>query len=187
MRTKIIAAVTVLAVALAFAGCGKTKKAVQDTADAVKNLQDAAEVGKKLENAEEDPEKAVDALMEWSAKMELQEYEKMDTVDAPADFPTELIYKNGKLVESADDSNASEDYISKNVLVKTQDEAKAIREHYKSLLSEAPWSITSQSSESNGGSYDAKNQTTGLSANVDIYTSDSYSKITNIRVTITNS
>ena len=166
-----------------FAGCGTENPAETASKEAVKNLTDLVATQQKLGETYDpnDPAaaaKVMETYAKFGAQMELQEFEKAEAVDAPSDFPSSLIYGKGKITESSDDGDES--YINKSVTIKTTEDVKTVKEFYKNLFSQIPWKITSQSSESGGASYKAKDAA-NLEASVDI-SSDPYSKIINVRI-----
>lgn len=179
-----------MAIVAFLVGCGNAVNpldtAVQSVVadkEAVENFADLAKAQQKIaENYDEnDPEAAVkmmETYAEFGAKMELQEFEKMEAVDAPSDFPSGLIYGKGKITSSSD--SGDESYINKSITIETTESLKAIKDFYKNLFSQPTWKLTSQSSESGGASYDATDSA-NIGANVYI-SSDSYSKIVNISV-----
>lgn len=176
MKKKFAILTAVLIVAALLAGCGKTTSP-SDTAsrEAMKNLTDLAA------NNPNDPAtaaKVMENYAQFGAQMELQEYEKAEAVDAPSGFPSSLIYGRGKVTESSDDS--SDSYLNKSITIKTTEDIKTVKDFYKNLFSQTPWRITSQSSASDGASYDAKDAA-NIEASVDI-SSNPYSKILNIYV-----
>lgn len=166
------------------AGCGNKENAAEIASkEAVKNLADLAAVQQKLgETYNPNDPAAVAKMMEtygkFGATLELQEFEKAEAVDAPSDFPSSLIYGKGKITSSSDEG--STEYINKSITIKTTDDIKIVKEFYKNLFSKTPWKITSQSSQSDGASYNAKDAAE-LEASVDI-SSDSYSKIVSTRI-----
>ena len=181
---KILAILTIMIVAVTlFAGCGTENPAETASKEAVKNLTDLVATQQKLGETYDpnDPAaaaKVMETYAKFGAQMELQEFEKAEAVDAPSDFPSSLIYGKGKITESSDDGDES--YINKSVTIKTTEDVKTVKEFYKNLFSQIPWKITSQSSESGGASYKAKDAA-NLEASVDI-SSDPYSKIINVRI-----
>lgn len=178
----VIAAVIVMATFLV--GCGKKESPTEtEKKEAIKSLSDFAETQQKLGEAYDkgDPAaaaKMMDSYAQFGAQLEAQEFEKSEAVDAPSDFPSSLIYGKGKITQSSDNSDA--DYINKSITIKTTEDVKAVKEFYKTLLSQAPWKITSQSSETDGASYDAKDAS-DREANVDI-SANTYSKIVEIQI-----
>jgi len=166
------------------AGCSKAESPAETASkEAVKNLADLAAVQQKLgenydPNNPADVAKVMEAYGQFGAQMELQEFEKAEAVDAPSGFPSSLIYSKGKITESSD--NGDEEYMNKSITIKTTEDVKMAKEFYKNLFSQTPWKITSQSSETSGASYEAKDAA-NLKAGVDI-SSDPYSKIVNIRI-----
>lgn len=184
MKKPLAFLIVVAVVAALFAGCGATESPAETASkEAVKNLSDLVAAQQKLgENYDPNDPAAVAKVMEgyakFGAQMELQELDKAESVDAPSDFPSSLIYSKGKITESSDDGDAS--YINKSITIKTTEDLKTVKEFYKNLFSQAPWKITSQSSESGGASYKAKDAL-NREASVDI-SSDPYSKIINVRV-----
>lgn len=176
--------VVVITIAALFIGCGKTETPA-DTAskEAVGNLTDLVAAQQKLaENYDPNDPASTAKMMEtyakFGAQMEVQEFEKAESVDAPSDFPASLIYGKGKITESSDEGDAS--YINKSITIKTTEDLKTVKEFYKNLLSQTPWRITSQSSQSDGASYKAKDAA-DIEASVDISV-DPYSKIVNVNI-----
>lgn len=171
-------------VAALFAGCGATGGPAGTVSnETAKNLADIAATQQKIaENYDlNDPAaaaKMMEAYGQFGAQMELQEFNKAESVDAPSDFPSSLIYGKGKVTESSDDS--SDSYVNKKVIIKTTEDVKTVKDFYKNLFSATPWKITSQSSQSDGASYYAKDSA-NFEANADIST-DPYSKIVTVHV-----
>ncbi|MBU1151531.1 hypothetical protein KJ632_01735 [Patescibacteria group bacterium] len=135
-----------------------------------------------MENYDENDPEAMAKMMEvyadYGAKMELKEFEDTEAVDAPSDFPSDLIYSGGKITQASDSSD--EEYISKDITIETTDDFKSVKDFYKNLFSQSMWQITSQSSESGGASYEVTNSA-DLDASVYIE-SDPYSKIVAISI-----
>ncbi|MBU1992634.1 MAG: hypothetical protein ABH856_01545 [Patescibacteria group bacterium] len=189
MKKTIAICAVVLVFSLIFAGCCQRQKdmqALEELAQTGEKLQEVYETGSQEEIAKAEAEAAGDymdvymeGLMEKGAQYELKEYEQTEGIDAPEGFPGELIYKNGKITEASDSSDAY--YINKSITIKTTDELKTVKDHYKNLLSGSLWTIDSQSTEAYGASYSAVNQNTGLEVDVDIY-SDMYSKLVSVSV-----
>lgn len=191
MKKNLVILMTVMIGAMLFAGCGEaaspsdTATSPSDTVGvgAVEGLSGFVAAQQKIA-ATYDPNdpaaaaKMMESYAEYGAQLELQEFEKAEAVDAPIGFPESLIYNGGKITESSDDGD--ETYINKSITIKTTEDVKTVREFYKNLFSQAPWKITSQSSESGGASYGAKDAA-NLEASVDI-SSDTYSKLVNIYV-----
>lgn len=183
MKKNLAFLMVIAVIAALFAGCGAQSPAETASKEAVKNLSDLVATQQKLaENADPNDPAAVAKVMEgyakFGAQMELQEFEKAEAVDAPSNFPASLIYSKGKLTESSDDGDES--YINKSITIRTTEDMKTVKEFYKNLFSQAPWKITSQSSESGGASYKAKNSA-DIEASVDISV-DEYSKIVDVRI-----
>lgn len=173
----------VLASAALFAGCGKESPAETANKEAVKNLADLVETQQQLgENYNPNDPAAVAKMMEGYAKLgaqvEVQEFEKAEAVDPPSNFPSALIYSKGKITESSDDGDES--YINKEITIKTTEDIKTVKEFYKTLFAQPTWKLTSQSSESGGASYKAKDSA-NIEASVDISV-DAYSKLVNVRI-----
>lgn len=183
MKKNLAFLIVVAVVVALFAGCGTENPAETANKEAVKNLTDLVATQQKLGETYDpnDPAaaaKVMETYAKFGAQMELQEFEKVEAVDAPSDFPSSLIYGKGKIIESSDDGDAS--YINKSITIKTTEEMKTVKEFYKNLFSQFPWKITSQSSESGGASYKAKDSA-DIEASVDISV-DPYSKIVNVRI-----
>lgn len=181
---KYLAILTVVLISAAFfAGCGKESPAETANKEAVKNLTDLVETQQQLgEDYNPNDPAALAKMMEGYAKLgaqvEVQEFEKAESVDAPSDFPSSLIYGKGKITNSSDDGNES--YINKSITIKTTEDIKTVKEFYKNLFSQTPWKITSQSSQSDGASYKARDAA-DIEASVDI-SADPYSKIVNVSI-----
>lgn len=184
MKKKFAILMVVMVATTLFAGCGKTESPEETASkEAVKNLTDLAVAQQKLGETYDpnDPAaamKMMETYAEFGAQMELQELEKAEAVDAPSDFPSSLIYGEGKITYSSDDGDA--EYINKGITIKTTEDIKTVKEFYKNLFSQTPWKIISQSSESDGASYKAKDAA-NLEASVDI-SSDPYSKIVDVDI-----
>lgn len=184
MKKKFAILMVVMVATTLFAGCGKTESPEETASkEAVKNLTDLAVAQQKLGETYDpnDPAaamKMMETYAEFGAQMELQEFEKAESVDAPSDFPSSLIYGNGKVTEASDSGNES--YINKSIVIQTTEDVKTVKEFYKNLFSQTPWKITSQSSQTDGASYYATDAA-NLEASVDI-SSDPYSKIVTIYV-----
>lgn len=160
-------------------------KVSQDLGQVTGTLQEFAKLGEQADQAkqsgasdEEVGAQMLEGIMQYGAKMEVQEFEKMEAVDPPEGFPAELVYSDGKVIESSD--NSSDGYISLHITIKTASNSKDVREFYKNYLGESPWKITSQSAESYGGSFSAEH-TEGASVDVGI-DGDQYSALTTIEV-----
>lgn len=188
---KTLAVLTVVMIsAMLFAGCGKTESPLGTASplgatskEEAQALGDFVAAQQKLAETYDpnDPAAAVkmmETYAEFGAQMELQEFEKSESVDAPSGFPSSLIYGKGKITESSDDGDES--YINKSITIKTTEDLKTVKEFYKNLFSQASWKITSQSSESSGASFTAKDAA-NLEASVDI-SADTYSKLVNVYI-----
>lgn len=154
----------------------------------IKDLSDLMKAQQKIGEAydENDPEaaaKMMEAYAELEGQMALQEFEKTEAMDAPSDFPTDLIYGEGKITSSSD--SGDEGYINKSIDIETTEDLKTVKDFYKNLFSQSTWKLTSQSNESDGASYNATD-TAGIEANIYIYT-DTYSKIVTISVSYSGS
>lgn len=183
MKKKFAAVAMIITFAILVSGCAKETPAETAGKEVVKSLSDMAAVQQKLGESynPNDPAaiaKVMDTYGKYGAQVELQELEKAEAVDAPVGFPTSLVYSKGKMTESSDEGD--EGYVNKSITIKTTEDMKIVKEFYKNLLSQAPWKITSQSSESTSAAYKAKNNA-GYEVNVDM-SSDPYSKIINIRI-----
>jgi hypothetical protein len=197
-----------IAMGVLFAGCGKTDNSA-DTANKetggnaeestvaqkdeeskddidigeIKDLGDYFAAQQKIGEAydENDPEaaaKMMESYVQLEGQMALDEFEKLESLDAPSDFPSGLIYNKGKITSSSDDSY--EGYINKNITIETTDSLKTVKDFYKNLFSQSTWTITSQSSESDGASFEATDAA-AIDASVSI-NADSYSKIASISI-----
>jgi outer membrane murein-binding lipoprotein Lpp len=169
-------------------GCGKTEQkneeANMSVKDLINNVDQFKEIGEQMKKVKEsgnpeDMATAMDQIMQMGAEMETRQFEKMESVDLPANFPKELVYNSGKIIEASDSSD--ETFIDYEIKIKTIDGAKDVVNLYKDLLSKAPWKITQQTAQSAGGSFTAKNTDSNMSTNIDIETPP-YSKITEISV-----
>jgi hypothetical protein len=189
MKKKFALLAVGLMVTALFVGCGK-KQSSEEVAkkEAVKALTDFATAQQKIgQNIDPNDPAAVAKTMEnyaeFGAKLELQDFEKSEAVDAPSDFPSSLVYGKGKITSSSDSSNES--YINKSITIKTTDDLKAAKDFYKNLFSKTPWKIASQSSEADGASYTA-NDSNNFEASVYI-SSNTYSKIVEVQITYSGS
>lgn len=204
MKKSLVVLMMAIAISAFLAGCGSVENPLLGTADkeavtadkgsvttdkeAVETLADLAEAQQKIAETydENDPEavvKMMETYAEYGAKLELQEFEKTESLDPPSDFPSGLIYNKGKITESSD--SGDESYINKSVTMQTTDDVKIVKSFYKDLFSQLTWKLTSQSNESGGASYDATD-----SANIEAYvyiSSDPYSKIVSISITYSGS
>ncbi|MBI5412134.1 hypothetical protein HZA43_03070 [Candidatus Peregrinibacteria bacterium] len=149
--------------------------ATQALTDVAKNIEEAQKNG-DLQKQTEAVQKVADSYAKLGAQFELNDYDKLESVDLPDGFPSELVYKEAKATQSSDSSNES--YIDKSLTLKTKASFKDVKDFYKTLFSAAPWKITSQSSESGQASYEAQ-QSNGISVGVRI-SSDAYSSLTEI-------
>jgi hypothetical protein len=104
-------------------------------------------------------------------------------VDAPSDFPMDLIYGKGKITSSSD--SGDESYINKSIDIETTEDLKTVKDFYKNLFSQPTWKLTSQSNESDSASYYATDSA-GIEANVYAYI-DTYSKIVTISISYSGS
>lgn len=183
MKKNFIILMMLAIVATFFAGCSKEEKLEQE---AIKDLNDLTTAQQKLVEGTEtlDPNdpaytaKMMENYAQYGAQIDLQEFEKAESVDAPSDFPSELIYKSGKITESSE--NSSDSYIDKNITIRTTDGVKAVKDFYKNLFTQPGWQITSQSSASDGASYSATDSA-AIGVSVDI-TYSPYSKIVDVYV-----
>jgi len=205
MKRNLLVLTIVMAIVAVFAGCGNTANPLttaikeaekdqpgtaSDTVDIgeVKDLSDYMAVQQKIGEAydENDPEaaaKMMEAYAELEGQMALQEFEKVESMDAPSDFPMDLIYSKGKITSSSD--SGDESYINKSIDIETTESLKTVKDFYKNLFSQPTWKLTSQSNESDSASYYATDSA-GIEANVYIYT-DTYSKIVTISVSYSGS
>lgn len=154
----------------------------------IKDLSDLMTAQQKIGEAydENDPEaaaKMMEAYAELEGQMALQEFEKTESVDAPSDFPTDLIYGKGKITSSSD--SGDEGYINKSIDIETTEDLKTVKDFYKNLFSQPTWKLTSQSNEGDSASYYATDSA-GIEANVYVYI-DTYSKIVTISVSYSGS
>ena len=152
------------------------------------DLVDLAEAQQKIaENYDEnDPEataKMMETYAEYGAKTDLREFENAESLDAPSDFPTELIYEKGKITEYSDVGD--EGSINKSIIIETTEDIKVAKDFYKNLFSQPTWKLNAQSNESDGVSYDATDSA-DIGASVYI-SSDPYSKIVTISIWYTGS
>lgn len=189
MKKRFAVFAVVLVVAALFVGCGKKESPAEiANKEAVKTLTDFAVAQQKI-GQDIDPNdpaaiaKVMENYAELGAKMELQDLEKSEAVDAPSDFPSSLVYGKGKVTSSSDSSNES--YLNKSITIKTTDDLKTVKDFYKNLFSKAPWKIVSQSSEADGASYTA-NDSANFEASIYI-SSNAYSKIVEVQVTYSGS
>lgn len=179
----------VLVVAALFVGCGKKESPAEvANKEEIKNLADFTAAQQKIgQNFNpNDPAavtKAMENYAEFGAKLELQDFEKTETVDAPAGFPSSLLYSKGKITSASDSSDES--YLNKSITIKTTDDLKTVKDFYKNLFSKAPWKISSQSTDSNGASYTVKDAS-GFETSLYI-SSNTYSKILEIQITYSGS
>lgn len=175
-------------IAVLFVGCGKTESQKDTSKQEIKNLSDLAVAQQKIvENYNPNDPAAAAKVMEnyakFGAQVDLQEFEKAESVDVPSNFPASLIYGKGKVAESSD--SGDESYVNKSITIKTTEDVKTVKEFYKNLFSQTPWKITSQSSQTDGASYNARDAA-NLEASVDI-SSSPYSKVVSISVTYSGS
>jgi hypothetical protein len=175
MKKTLTLAIIALTAVVALSGCGK--KTEPTPADAVKNLQDLSNA---LQSGDAgDQQKALDSLAEIGANYELTEFEKAKAVEAPADFPKNLIYSNGKVTDSSENSyNADYNF---NLTIKTTDAADKVKDFYKAALADDGWKITSQSNRTDGSDYEAEKNEGNQTASVSINNYD-YSKLIEINV-----
>lgn len=179
----------VLVVAALFVGCGKKESPAEiANKEAVKTLTDFAVAQQKIgQNIDPNDPAAVAKTMEnyaeFGAKLELQDFEKVEAVDAPAGFPSSLLYSKGKITSASDSSDES--YLNKSITIKTTDDLKTVKDFYKNLFSKAPWKIASQSNESDGAFYTVKDAS-DFEASLYI-SSNAYSKIVEVQITYSGS
>lgn len=188
MRTPYLLAIVLPIVVLAGFGCvpgGVSDRAakVKDTVQTAQNVADLARIGEKASEAANtnSPEAIAEAIgqyADFASKIELQQFEKVQPVDAPEGFPKDLIYANGKLTESSDDS--SESYLNKDISIKTTESLTTVRDFYKNLLGKDPWKITSQSNDADSSSIYAKNKD-GMEVSVRVSGSQ-YSKLVEVSI-----
>ncbi|MCK9186414.1 hypothetical protein M0P48_03170 [Candidatus Gracilibacteria bacterium] len=184
MKKNFIALMMVVAISLSFLGCGSKEKSDETiTKEAIENYKELAEVQQEIAkdydpNNPEDVAKMMETYAEFGSKMELQEFDKAESVDAPSGFPAGLVYGKGKITSASDDG--SEGYVNQSITIQTTETVKTVKDFYKNLFSQAPWKITSQSSEGSGASYGVTGSD-GLEVSVNI-SSDSYSKLVRVDV-----
>ena len=170
MTKKVLLLSLVLILTLVLSACGKkTQDNELGVLDIAKNVNDYAKLGHDLQKAQEsgDISGAMEKVAKFQADFAKQEYEKAQAIDAPAGFPKDLIYNEGKILEVEDSSD--ETYIDQSVSIKSQAEGLVVKDFYKNLLSSGTWKITSQSAASDSASFSAKDSNSGLSVSVDIY------------------
>jgi len=144
----------------------------------VEALKQAADLGKALESGNsEDANNALKNLAEMGADFEIQEFDKTDAVDAPSDFPEDIIYDNGKILSSSENNYNSDFNFS--LEIKTKDDLAKVKEFYKKVLAENDWKIISQENRSDGGYFQADKNLGNENIVVDIY-ADAYSKLVQI-------
>ena len=157
----------------------QTKPATPNTADTVKGLNQLADIAEKTDPSNpEDVAKMMEKYAEVGAGLEVKEFEKTQPVDAPENFPTEFLYKTGKITSASD--NYNEGNVSQTVEIGTLDKSSDVRDSYKKILSSNGWKITNQTNDSGGGDYSAS-KTDGSSVRVSI-DSNPYSKITSVQI-----
>lgn len=189
MKKRFALFAVVLVAAALFVGCGKKESPAEiANKEAVKTLTDFAVAQQKIgQNIDPNDPASVAKVMEnyaeLGAKMELQDLEKSEAVDAPSGFPSSLLYSKGKITWASDSSDES--YLNKSITIKITDDLKTVKDFYKNLFSKAPWKITSQSSESDGASYTVKDAS-GFEASLYI-SSNAYSKIVEVQITYSGS
>jgi len=144
-----------------------------DLLEAQQKVQEAYD-----ENAPEAGVKMLEIYAELGAKEELREFENAEAIDAPSNFPSELIYKKGKITSASE--SGDETYINKDITIQTTEDFKTVKDFYKNLFSQAGWKITSQSSSGSSAYYETTDPS-GMTATVDISIYD-YSKITTITI-----
>ena len=161
------------------------EEAVQDLGQVTGAFKELAELGQQVQQAQDsglsDEEAAgqmMEGIMAYGSKMELQEFEKMEAVDLPEGFPSELVYSEGKVIEASDYSNA--DSVSKHIAIKTTANSKDVKDFYKNLLGATPWKITSQSADAYGASFSAESED-GYNLDVAI-DGDQYSQLRTIEL-----
>ncbi len=184
MKKTLTGSVLVVAVMAFFVGCGtkSTEEAAKE--EVIKNLTDLAEVQQDI-GANYDPNdpeataKIMQDYAELGAQMELDEFEKIESLDLPSGFPSSLVYGKGKVTSVSDDGD--ETYVNQSITIQTTEDVKTVKDFYKNLLSQSAWKITSQSSESGGASYSVTETATNLEAGIDI-TSDAYSKLVSVYI-----
>ncbi len=176
---------------LVLSSCGK-KESTTISADTAEAIQVANELGKAVADIKpidanskpEDVVQSVEKLAEIGAAFEVKEYEKTSPVDAPSNFPTELIYSKWKIINSSDNSS-DEKNINQDIEIKTLDTLNDVKTFYKTALSASGWKIKNQSNSSNGWSYSASKED-GSYVDVDI-SGNEYSKIAEIQVNYSKS
>lgn len=179
----------VLVVAALFVGCGKKESPAEiANKEAVKTLTDFAVAQQKIgQNIDPNDPAAVAKTMEnyaeLGAKLDLQDFENAEAVDAPAGFPSSLFYSKGKITSSSDSSDES--YLNKSITIKTTDDFNTVKDFYKNLFSKAPWKITYQSTVGIAASYTAKNAS-GFEVVLDM-SLNTYSKVLEIQITYSGS
>ena len=137
----------VVVMSLALVGCGK--KDNEPTAfDSLKNLKDLSEAVQSGDDAA-----TTNAITQMVADAELKEYSDTKPVDAPENFPENLIYNDGKIISASDNSSGSDFDLS--IDIKTTDDLDKVKEFYKKVLEEDSWKITNQTNRSDGADYSA--------------------------------
>lgn len=183
MKKTVLLLILVLLVTLTLGGCGKktNEPTVLETA---KDYKQAMDVGQQLQQAQEsgdqdDMAEAMQGLMDFGSDIEIREFEKIDSLGLPQGFPANLNYSNGKVVGAT--NNSDETYIDQSIEIKTTDEFKNVKDHYRDVLSKEPWQIKSESVQSNSASYSANQGSDDFE--VEVYIQDNqYSKIVEIDV-----
>jgi len=170
------------AVALLITGCGisaipgATTEEKNQVSDLIKTVQ-------KAQTAKTDEEAAsaiINGMVEQQVKAELDNFNKIKSIDAPKGLPAELLYPNGKITSSQ--NNGSDDYMALDINIKTTDSLQTVQDYYKAALAKTPWNVTEQSNEINQFNYFAK--VTGndyLAASIWGYGTD-YSKLVEVTV-----
>ena len=190
----------VVSITALLSGCGKAVNPLESAMKDADNSSDIPAIGPMKDYAElaatqekiqksydaNDPEaaaKMMDAYAQFGAKMELQEFEKAEALDAPSDFPAGLIFEKGKITSASE--NGDESYINKSIVIETTESLKTVKDFYKNLFSQLTWKLTSQSSDGSGASYEATDSA-GIGASVSI-NSPEYSKIVSISISYSGS
>ncbi len=190
MKKNLAVLMMVVSIVAVITGCGKAvnpleaaMKEADSGAGDMESYADIVEAQQKVQEIydENDPEAGVKMLeiyAELGAKEELREFENAEAIDAPSNFPSELIYKKGKITSASE--SGDETYINKDITIQTTEDFKTVKDFYKNLFSQAGWKITSQSSSGSSAYYETTDPS-GMTATVDISIYD-YSKITTITI-----